>query len=49
MLPIAHTGDWIESIIFGVPLIGFLAWLAVTYIRDRRRARAEDAADPPLP
>ena len=49
MPPIAHAGDWIESIVFGVPLIGFLAWLGVTYVRDRRRAGDEDAAGPPLP
>jgi hypothetical protein len=34
---IAHAADWIESIVFGVPLIGFLAWLAIATVRDRRR------------
>ena len=43
MTPIAHAADYIESIVFGLPVIGFLVWLAIVQVRDRRRAKTEGA------
>ena len=38
--------DWIESIIILVPLIGFVGWIAVTRLRERRReTRGEGRAE----
>jgi hypothetical protein len=33
---IAHAGHWLVSAAYFVPVLGFLIWLAVTQIRDRR-------------
>ena len=41
MIFLAHAGHWLVNVVYVVPVLGFLAWLAVTAIRDRRRARAE--------
>ncbi len=43
---IAHAADWIESIVFGVPLLGFLAWLVIAQVRDRRRGGGPDGPAP---
>ncbi|HEY1359405.1 MAG TPA: hypothetical protein VGF21_13975 [Thermoleophilaceae bacterium] len=37
MLPIAHAGHWFIGLAYFAPVIGFLVWLAVVQIRDRRR------------
>jgi hypothetical protein len=37
MVPIAHAGHWITTIAYLLPVVAFLAWLAVTQIRERRR------------
>ena len=37
MMPIAHTGHWVTSIAYFLPVVVFLVWLAVTQIRERRR------------
>ena len=47
MLPVAHAADWIESIVLGLPVIGFLVWLGIAQLRDRRRAKADSAAPSP--
>jgi hypothetical protein len=36
-LPIAHAGHWITTIAYFLPVVAFLAWLAITQIRERRR------------
>ncbi len=36
---IAHTGHVLTTIAYFVPVVGFLVWLAVTQIRERRRAQ----------
>jgi hypothetical protein len=36
-LPIAHAGHWLISIAYFLPVVAFLAWLAITQIRERRR------------
>ena len=37
MIPIAHAGHWLTSIAYFVPVLGFLAWLAITQYRERRK------------
>jgi hypothetical protein len=37
--PIAHTGHWITAVAYFLPVVAFLAWLAVTQIRERRGRR----------
>jgi hypothetical protein len=36
MVLIAHAGHWLVGLAYFVPVLGFLVWLAVTQIRDRR-------------
>ena len=38
MIPIAHTGHWLTTIAYFLPVVAFLVWLAVTQIRERRRS-----------
>jgi hypothetical protein len=33
----AHTGHILTSVAYFIPVIGFLAWLIVTQIKERRR------------
>ena len=40
---VAHVGHWIESVLILIPTLGFILWLAVITIRDRRRQRRESA------
>jgi hypothetical protein len=39
MLLFAHAGHWLTSIAYFVPVVGFMAWLAVTQLRERRSRR----------
>jgi hypothetical protein len=39
MLLFAHAGHWLTSIAYFVPVVGFMAWLAVTQLRERRPRR----------
>ena len=39
MLLFAHAGHWFEAIAYFVPVVGFLVWLGVTQLRERRRSR----------
>jgi len=45
MAPLAHAADWIESILLLIPAVGFIGWLAITTLRDRRRRGGGDAPD----
>jgi hypothetical protein len=36
MALIAHAGHWLVSAAYFVPVLGFLIWLGVTQLRDRR-------------
>jgi hypothetical protein len=36
MLPIAHAGHWLVGLAYFVPVLGFLGWLIVTQVRERR-------------
>jgi len=38
-LLIAHAGHWLVTVAYFVPVIGFMAWLAVTQWRARRRPK----------
>jgi len=38
---LAHAADWI-SLVFLVPALGFLVWLAVAQVRQRREDRRAD-------
>ena len=39
MFLFAHTGHVLTTIAYFIPVVGFLAWLIVTQIRERRRAQ----------
>lgn len=41
VLQLAHVGHWITNVIFALPVLAFVAFLAVTAIRDRRSAAGE--------
>jgi hypothetical protein len=34
---IAHAGHWLLTVAYFIPVVGFMAWLAVTQWRQRRR------------
>ena len=36
MLFIAHAGHWITGIAYFLPVVGFLIWLGITQLRERR-------------
>jgi hypothetical protein len=37
----AHAGHWLVNIAYFVPVVVFLAWLVVTQVKERRRARSD--------
>jgi hypothetical protein len=39
---LAHAGHWIESVLILLPTLGFVIWLAVVTLRERRRGRREE-------
>ena len=39
MLLFAHAGHWLVSLAYFVPVVGFLGWLGVVQLRERRRSR----------
>jgi hypothetical protein len=39
IIPIAHAGHWLVTIAYFIPVIGFMAWLAVTQLKERRKRR----------
>ena len=34
---IAHSGHWLINLMFALPAVGFLGWLAYITIKDRRK------------
>jgi hypothetical protein len=34
---IAHAGHWLVSVAYFVPVIGFLVWLLIVTVRNRRQ------------
>lgn len=49
MLLLAHSDDWLVDLVFLLPVLGFLCWLAVTTLRARqeRLERRYPGAEPP--
>jgi preprotein translocase subunit YajC len=39
MLLIAHAGHWLVTIAYFIPVIGFMVWLAVTQLKEKRKQR----------
>jgi hypothetical protein len=39
MLVFAHAGHWIESLLILVPTVGFIGWLLIVTMRERRKER----------
>ena len=39
MFVIAHAGHWLVTIAYFIPVIGFMAWLAVTQLKAKRKQR----------
>ena len=39
MLVFAHAGHWIESLLILVPTLGFIGWLVIVTMRERRKER----------
>lgn len=44
-MTIAHAGHWLVNLVFLLPVVLFIAWLAVVTIRDRRRGEDEAKAE----
>ncbi len=36
---IAHAGHWLVTIAYFIPVIGFMAWLGVTQLKERRKQK----------
>jgi hypothetical protein len=36
---IAHPGHWLVNVAYFLPVVVFIAWLVVTQVKERRRAR----------
>lgn len=41
VLVVAHAGHWLVNAAYFVPVVGFLVWLGITEVRNRREKRAE--------
>ena len=41
-LELAHAGHWLVQAVYFVPVIGFVLWLVVTQVKDRRRGEVVD-------
>jgi hypothetical protein len=37
MLLLAHAGHWLVTIAYFLPVVGFIGWLVVVQVRDRRK------------
>ena len=49
MVPFAHAADWAAAAVYMAPVVGFMVWLGVTKVRERRRERAhrfQEGSDP---
>jgi len=42
---LAHAGHWLSSLIYVVPVLGLVGYLAWQHISDRRSGRDRDAED----
>ena len=39
---VAHASHWLVNLMFALPAVAFLGWLALIAIKDRRGTRATD-------
>jgi hypothetical protein len=39
---LAHAGHWLVQLAYFVPVLGFLIWLGITTLRERRRDRRDE-------
>lgn len=39
---IAHAGHWLVSVSYFIPIIGFIVWLAIVQIKERRKGADRD-------
>lgn len=46
LVQIAHSSHWLANVMSTLPVVGFLAWLGITTLRERRADR-ESRRDPP--
>ena len=42
MLLIAHAGHWLVSLSYFLPILGFIIWLVIVQIKERRGGGKED-------
>lgn len=42
MIPLAHASHWLAQVAYVVPVLALVVALAITSLRDRRRARHEE-------
>ena len=42
IVPLAHAGHWITSVVYFVPVVGFLVWLGITQYKDKRRGEDDE-------
>jgi hypothetical protein len=40
----AHTGHWLTTTAYFLPVVAFLAWLVITQVRERRGGRSRGSA-----
>jgi di/tricarboxylate transporter len=41
MTVVAHAGHWLVQVAYFAPVLGFLIWLLLTTLRERRRERGD--------
>jgi hypothetical protein len=41
MFELAHAGHWLVNVAYFIPVLGFLGWLAVVQLKERRRDRSK--------
>lgn len=46
LVPFAHAGHWLVQVVYFVPVIGFVVWLVITQIKDRRRGPDDGGESP---
>lgn len=47
VLQLAHAGHWLVQVVYFVPVLGFIVWLVVTQIKDRRRGDDDEEGRSP--
>jgi hypothetical protein len=47
LFQLAHAGHWLVQVVYFVPVLGFIVWLVVTQIKDRRRGDDDEEGGSP--